>query len=50
MDKIISARIFLNPILNISVGYTALIMYFDEAFVEYETQKSDSRSRMKYPI
>ena len=36
MDKIISARIFLlhYPILNISVGYTALIMYFDEAFVK----------------
>ena len=36
MDKIISARIFLlhYPILNISVGYTALIVYFDEAFVE----------------
>ena len=36
MDKIISARIFLlhYPILNISVGYTALIVYFDEALVE----------------
>ena len=36
MDKIISARIFLlhYPILNISVGYTALIIYFDTAFDE----------------